>query len=313
MTTPLFTDLGGETWRICRFVDESDKRWSAFNPCIAYSPEEGYVVLLRSSNYFFDPKTGDTVATIGTRVKNRMFLANLNKDWQIIEETLRELDFSKVGHFLRGPEDGRLYWRDGHWEILSVMREPHISDDVPRLATYKLNGTTAEMVKLHTAGDIQPIEKNWMPTYEKNPNFDFIYSAASVYNVDVGKVKVREATEQAGNNIRGGSCLWDLGKKYLAITHEAIITKERRYIARMFEYRAKVIRTYVHRFATYDKNGKLLELSDPFSFQGANVEFAAGLVLSGDDVIVSYGYKDVAAYLGKIKLDAVIAMLKAVK
>jgi predicted GH43/DUF377 family glycosyl hydrolase len=43
------------------------------------------------------------------------------------------------------------------------------------------------------------------------------------------------------------------------------------------------------------------------------VEFAAGLVLSEDDVIVSYGYKDVAAYLGKIKLDAVIAMLKAVK
>jgi hypothetical protein len=313
MTTPLFTDLGGETWRICRFVDESDKRWSAFNPSVAYSPTEGSVVLIRASNYFFDPKTGDTVATIGTTVKNRMFLGNLTSDWKLAPDSLREIDFSGVGNYLRGPEDGRLYWRDGGWEILSVMREPHITNDIPRLATYKINGTKATLVKIHTEGDIQPIEKNWMPTYEKNPNFDFIYSATSVYNVGSGKVRLREATEEAGNNIRGGSCLWDIGDKYLAITHEAIIKTEKVYTQRIFGYRDKVIRTYMHRFASYDKTGKLLEVSDPFSFQGANVEFAAGLVLSEDDVIVSYGYKDVAAYLGKIKLDAVIAMLKAVK
>ncbi len=313
MTTPLFADLGGETWRICRFVDESDKRWSAFNPSVAYSPTEGYVVLIRASNYFFDPNTGDTVATIGTRVKNRMFMGSLTSDWKLDHDSLREIDFSEVGQYLRGPEDGRLYWRDGGWEVLSVMKEPHITNDIPRLATYKIKDNKATLIKIHTEGDIQPIEKNWMPTYEKNPNFDFIYSATSVYNVGSGKVKLREASEEAGNNIRGGSCLWDLGDKYLAITHEAVIRLEKVYTPRMFGYRDKVIRTYLHRFSTYDKTGKLLEVSDPFSFQGVNIEFAAGLVLSGDNVIVSYGYKDVASYLGKIKLDAVIGMLKAVK
>ena len=131
-------DFGGETWRILRFVDEEDKRWSAFNPSVAYSPEEGYVVLFRSSNYFFHPENGSTVATIGSKVLNRMFMADLSDDWNIIPKTLREIDFSKCGRWLRGPEDGRLYWRDGHWEILSVMREPHNSDDIPRLATYIL-------------------------------------------------------------------------------------------------------------------------------------------------------------------------------
>lgn len=313
MTYSLFTDLGGETWRIRRFIDDLDKRWSAFNPSIAYSPEEGYVVLMRSSNYFFDPKTGDTVATVGTRVLNRMFMANLDKNWQIIEETVREIDFSKCGDFLRGPEDGRLYWRDGGWEISAVMREPHVTDDIPRIGTFRLSGTKAKLVKIYTEGNIQPVEKNWMPSYELTDNFDFIYSATSVYKSGVGKVYKRDATEQAGNNVRGGSCLWDLGNKYLAITHEAVITSERVYTPRMFGYRNKTIRKYLHRFATYDKTGKLIELSDPFTFNDVNIEFAAGLVVTGSEVIVSYGYKDVASYLGKIKLNKVLSMLKAVK
>jgi hypothetical protein len=313
MTYSLFADLGGETWRIRRFVDDSDKRWSAFNPSIAYSPEEGYVVLIRSSNYFFDPNTGDTVATIGNRVKNRMFLANLDESWNIIEDTVREIDFSKCGDFLRGPEDGRLYWRDGAWEISAVMREPYITNDIPRIGTFHLTGSKAKLLKIYTEGNIQPVEKNWMPSYQLNKNFDFIYSATSVYKSGVGKIYKRDPSEQAGNNVRGGSCLWDLGDKYLAITHEAIISTEVVYTPRMFGYRNRPVRQYLHRFATYDKTGKLIELSDPFSFNNVRIEFAAGLVVSEDDVIVSYGYKDVAAYLGKIKLDAVLKMLKVVK
>jgi predicted GH43/DUF377 family glycosyl hydrolase len=43
-----------------------------------------------------------------------------------------------------------------------------------------------------------------------------------------------------------------------------------------------------------------------------DIEFAAGLVVCGEDVIISYGYKDVASYLGKIKLKAVLESLKEV-
>ena len=71
-------------------------------------------------------------------------------------------------------------------------------------------------------------------------------------------------------------------------------------------------RNYFHRFAKYTADGTLTHLSEKFKLSDADIEFAAGLVVSGDDVIVSYGYKDVAAYLGRIKLDAVIKMLKEV-
>jgi hypothetical protein len=310
----LFEDFGGETWRIRRFADEKDTKFSAFNPSIAYSPVEGYVVLLRSSTYFFDPKNGDTVATIGNRVINRMWMANLDDNWQIIEETMRELDFSKNGRFLRGPEDGRLYWRDGAWEILSVMKEPHITNDVPRLGTFRLNGNEATLLKIYDAVDLQDVEKNWMPTYEKNPSFDFIYSATSVYVDGVGKKRLRKPTAKAGNNIRGGSCLWDLGDwGYLAIVHEVEPYKQTMYSSRTFSYRSKTFRRYYHRFARYSKEGKLIGLSDKFKFNDVRIEFSAGLVISKDEeVIVSYGYKDVSSYLGKIDLQTVLEMIEDV-
>lgn len=313
MTTILFSDLGGETWRIRRFPLEDDKRWSAFNPSIGYSPKEGYVVLFRSSNYFFDPKTGDTVATIGSRVKNRMFLANLDESWQIIDSTQREIDFSECGIFLRGPEDGRLYWKDGSWEILAVMREPHVTNDIPRIGTFRLNGTKATMLKLHTEGDLQPVEKNWMPFYKKPEDADFVYSAISVYKQGQGKITRREPSELAGANVRGGSCLWPLADDTnLAIIHEAEQERVNIYSNRKFGYVTRTERNYYHRFALYSNNGTLLKLSDKFKFIGAKIEFAAGLVVAGDEVVVSFGYKDVASYLGKIKLDAVIKMLKEV-
>lgn len=313
MTHTKFQDLGGETWRIRRFPLEDDKRWSAFNASIGYSPVEGYVVLFRSSNYFFDPNTGETVATIGARVKNRMFLANLDESWSIIESTQREVDFSGCGTFLRGPEDGRLYWRDGAWEISAVMREPHVTDDIPRIGTFRLDGTKASLLKLHTDGDLQPVEKNWMPFYSKPGDADFVYSAVSVYKHGAGKVDRRKSGDIADSRVRGGSCLWALDDgTNLAIVHEVSQELVTRYSSRKFGYTSRTERDYCHRFALYSENGTLLKLSDPFKLSDAKIEFAAGLVVSGDDVLVSYGYKDVAAYLGKIKLKKVLSMLREV-
>lgn len=310
---PLFSDLGGETWRVLRFVDENDKRWSAFNPSIAYSPDEGYCILFRASNYFFDPKTGGTVPTIGTRVKNRIYMANLDSDWSLTPKSLREIDYTSGPSFLRGPEDGRLYWRDGGWEFLSVMREPHVTSDVPRLGTFRIEGNKANLVKVYDSPDLQPVEKNWMPPYKKTSKFDFVYSATSVYKDGIGKIHARDEAESVGNNIRGGSCLWEMPDgTYLAVVHEADVRYETRYIPRMFATKEISIRKYLHRFARYSSDGTLTHLSGLLTFQNADVEFAAGLVICGDDVLVSYGYKDVASYLGKIKLEAVLNLLKEV-
>lgn len=308
---PLFSDFGGETWRIRRFCDENDKRWSAFNPSIAYSPEEGYVVLIRSSNYFLDPETADAIPTIGGRVKTRMWLANLDKDWQIIESTMKEIDFSEAGIFFkRGAEDGRLYWRDGGWEFTATMKEPEVP--FPRIGKFRLDGLKAKLVELYRTEDLQDVEKNWMPTYVKNPKFDYVYGPNSVYIINKGIVERREMTEEI-SKVRGGGPLLELeDKTYLSIIHEADNENVMIYLPRTFGYRNVFVRKYFHRFAKYSSDGTLIALSDRFKFDGVRIEFACGMVIAGDDLIISYGYKDIVSKLAKIKLSTALDSLKVV-
>lgn len=302
---PTIQSMGGTTWRILRFADSSDKRWSAFNPSIAYSPIEGYVVLFRSSNYFFDPETSSTTVTTGNRVQSRMWLGKLNDDWVLDLDTLQEVDFSDAGiQFKRGAEDGRLYWRDGAWEITAGLHEPGI--ELPRIGRFRVENFKAKLIEIYQDGKLFDVEKNWMAPAEPTENFDFIYTAIAVYKRGTGPVTLREPTEQI-RHVRGGSQLQRLGDgRYLAIIHEADVKKTKVHIPRMFVTKDVSIRTYVHRFATYDQNGKLLGLGPRFKLSDARIEFAAGMVISGKDVIVSYGYKDVASYLGKIKLQTVL-------
>lgn len=298
-------DFGGETWRILRFADESDKRWSAFNPSISYSPVEGYVVLFRSSNYFFDPETSSTTVTVGARVQSRMWLGTLTDDWRIDPDSMREIDFSEAGiEFKRGAEDGRLYWVDGGWEFTAGLHEPRI--ELPRIGRFRLDGLKAKLVEIYQDGPLFDVEKNWMATAEPNPNFDFVYTPTAIYKRVTGRVDLRLPTDDI-RHVRGGSQLQELDDgRYLAIVHEADVKKVRVKIPRMFVTRDVSIRTYVHRFATYDQNGKLLGLGPRFKLSDARIEFAAGMVIVADYVIISYGYKDVASYLGKLNLQTVL-------
>lgn len=317
MDTPSFYDLGGQIWRIRRFADESDKRWSAFNPSIAYSPVDEYVVMFRSSNYFLDPKMGNAVPTVGSRIQNRLWIANLSKDFEIIESTMREVNFPNPEiEFKRGVEDARLYWRDGGWEFSAGLIEK-VSEMKPRLAvfrinTFKLDGETASLKTLLNEGDLQKVEKNWMPTYEINSNFDFIYSPNSIYKHGVGPIEVRKMIPEI-SDLRGGSPLWKLDSgEYISILHKCITTMVTRYNPRLFGVETVKVRSYAHCFAKYSYKGVLTGVSDSFIFDEGGVEYSSGLVIHKNDVIVSYGKKDVASYLGKIKLAKVLEMIKNV-
>ena len=306
---PTFDSLGGTTWRIRRFADESDRRWSAFNPCVAYSPVDGYVVMFRSSNYFMDPEYGNGVVTTPGRVRSNVWFAKLDDKFEIIESSLRMVDFSESGlKFKRGAEDARLFWRDGQWHFIAGIKEDGIY--YPRLGVFTLDANyKAKLAEVMTDGWLYWVEKNWMPPYEPNPNFEFVYGPNSVYRSGAGPVELRDSNDEI-EGVRGGSPLWDLGDgTYLALIHKAYMESVERYNPRVFGIEAAKIRTYTHCFARYNNKGVLVELTPEFVFQSQGIEFGAGLVVSGGDVIVSYGYKDVASYLGKIELKKVMEML----
>jgi hypothetical protein len=167
-------------------------------------------------------------------------------------------------------------------------------------------------VKIYTDGQLFDVEKNWMAPIDASPNFDFVYTSVDIYKDGVGPVRLKDPTEDI-RHVRGGSQLWALPDgRYLAIIHEADVKKVKVHIPRMFVTKDISIRNYVHRFATYDSFGKLLGLGPRFKLSDARIEFAAGLVVENNNVIVSYGYKDVASYLGKINLNVVLESIEEV-
>lgn len=305
-----FAELGGHVWRIRRFADESDTRWSAFNPSVAYSPKHGYWVMVRSSNYFINPEYGNAVATIGTRVQSRIWLGKLSENLQIEEESWREVDFSEAGiKFKRGAEDGRLFWRDDSWWFVAGLKEDEVY--YPRIGLFRLDENfKAYLVEVYDCGWMKGVEKNWMPPYELNENFDYVYSATEVYKD--GAIERRELTKKIGG-VRGGSCLWKIDDYgYIALVHFAHKQVVERYNPRLFGTEYAKTRRYTHAFARYSNDGTLIGLSRQFVFENFKIEFGAGLVVRGEDVIVSYGKQDVASYLGRIGLHDVLELIEEV-
>lgn len=313
---PLFSSFGGFVKKVRRLIDPEVKTWSATNPSIAYSKEGGLVMAIRSSNYVVNPDTAEYTVTTGNKIQNKVYFCDLNFDLEI--ENLREIKFDPIPladedlKVVRGAEDAKVFWRNGEWYFTAVMKEPY-GIPVPRMAKFIIKNDVACFMDLNgfINEDNKKAEKNWMTPYAENPNFDYVYGPDKIVK-DRELITVRDLNDEI-KNFRGGSNLWDLGDStYLAIGHKTYIKKIEYFSSTRFGVVGAELRNYEHRFARYDYHGKLIQISEPFQFISGGIEFAAGLVVLGDQVVVSFGKNDVACYLASIELDKVMEMLRDV-
>lgn len=65
---------------------------------------------------------------------------------------------------------------------------------------------------------------------------------------------------------------------------------------------------YYHRFLIWDKDWNVISLSKPFKFMGAMIEFCCGLLFKDDNLIISYGYQDNAAYVLKLPIKTLLEL-----
>jgi len=312
METIKWESLGGTSWKIRRFADLENKLWSAFNPSIAKSPAEGFWVMFRSSNYFHDPETNNTVVTTREyRVKSDIWMGKLDKNFQIIDSTMVKLNFSESGiEFRRGAEDGRLFWKDGGWWFTAGLHEKGV--EFPRIGLFSIEKNfNVKLEKIYTEGNLKNVEKNWMIVPDSKPS-KFIYGPNQIYVDSKGILDVGPSKD-AIKGFRGGSPLCKLpDNTYISIVHRAYNSTKYRFTQTSMAYKYVKHRGYTHLFVRYSPDGVVLSTTPEFIFQHDGIEFAAGLVISGEDILVSYGYKDVSSYIGKIKLDAVLSLLKDV-
>lgn len=190
-----------------------------------------------------------------------------------------------------GIEDVRLFWREdglhGIGVILPVenghikLRQAEILIDYKK-GTYKLIKDLGR--------PFGHAEKNWMPSEHPNPHFDFIYSPTQI--IKDGRV-IGEPNDLF---IHNGTPLIHYKDGYISIAHAVTSIKGER--------------TYAHLALLFDERGKLTHHSQFFHFNVGwreklqeTIEFASGLVWSGDDLLVGLGVKDELLGVCKIPVD----------
>jgi hypothetical protein len=304
----LFSELGGTTRPLMRYPDSADTDWSAFNPSIGWAENLGYGMLIRSSNYLLSEKTGAVRLNVGREIMTRTWFAELNEDLSVRD--LREVEFDHGDlSIVRGVEDARLFERNGSWAFTAVMLEREHTRHA-RLAEYTFDGQIARYLgKLETPTPNTP-EKNWMAPDVPTSAFDYVYSIRQIYKDHV----LRDiANPPAISGIRGSSGLVrQPDQTYLAIVHRCLITKTPHFNQKMFRMEEWVDRDYRHMVARYSADGKLLELSPEFFFEGRGVEYAAGLVEHENNFVISYGKRDVSAHIAVIPKSVAESLLEPV-
>ena len=123
----------------------------------------------------------------------------------------------------------------------------------------------------------QLIEKNWQPI-EGKPGL-CIYSVKPFQLIDLFNNKYINVSNKFPLLLRGSSNIIKYGDCYLGISH---IRNE------AFEY--------LHYIVLYDKNMKLLKISEPFSFLGAKVEFNCYIEHTENKFIIPVSIHDQLIY-----------------
>jgi hypothetical protein len=143
--------------------------------------------------------------------------------------------------------------------------------------------------------DPSSCEKNWSPI-TMGPHLYFMYRVDQMQKQSE-RVKLRCA--HAVDNISGGSPYIAWRNGYLSVVHEAIA------------HPSHGRRIYQHRFVWLDSNASRPILSLPFVFREVQIEFAAGLALTGHSgkLVISFGERDAKAWLCCVSQEDVAAML----
>ena len=147
------------------------------------------------------------------------------------------------------------------------------------------------------------LEKNWMPVLDMPYHFLRHADPVELVKVDCKNnncepVIKKDWSEKISNtklktgDLRGGSQVIPFGEYRLCITHECFFPHHPVGNGKDAHYH--------HRFVFYDKDWNIIKVSKQFKFMDAMIEFNCGLTEVGDDLLITFGFQDNAAYILKM-------------
>jgi predicted GH43/DUF377 family glycosyl hydrolase len=210
-----------------------------------------------------------------------------------------------------GLEDARIVRWDGKLFITGVRRDT-TTNGQGRMELSEIQVTddsVKEVSRFRIPTPIDPksyCEKNWMPIIDKPYHFIKWCGPTEI----VKAIPETQSCEQVllGQNhadlrrdLRGGTQAIKIGNHYVAITHEVDLFKSD--VGRKDA-------VYHHRWVMWDENWNIVKYSKEFFFLDAQVEFAIGMCQSNDDVIITFGFQDNAAYVLRCPISTVMSFIE---
>jgi hypothetical protein len=295
---PPLAELAG-----CRFqrfdCEPAHEGWSLFNPTLLEHQGE-LLAIVRSSNYqiidgrYVMPEAdGDTIRTDNLLVRFDAGLAVRDV------RAIRQPDYATTDFPVTGLEDCRLRHTQTGIGVSATIRNAAPFDGSCRIATADLDIDQAAMSNLIVLSSLscQQHEKNWMPIEAIEGPGGWLYAVRhNGHTVSVDRdhrltnawlIHQRQAAPQIANRFRGGGQMVAFDDGYLGVIHE---------VASIAGHRA-----YEHRLIWLDNALALRRISQPFAFrEQRTIEFAAGLAVLGESVVMSFGVRDAEAWLVEV-------------
>lgn len=201
-----------------------------------------------------------------------------------------------------GLEDARIVRWNGSLYLIGVRRDLDTIGtgrmEMCEIVVHHNNIQEISRIRIPTPANKESYcEKNWMPITDMPYHFVKWTNGTEVvrYDIETGQtetVVLKSWLDIGCSDLRGGSQVIPLDNGYhFCLVHETDLFQSEQ---------GRKDAVYRHRFVVWDENWNVTRVSRLFSFLNADIEFAVGMCEYNDDLLMTFGYQDNAAYLLRV-------------
>lgn len=273
--------------------------WAQMNPSVAVV--NGLRLgIVRSVNYEIN-EAGQYPTKDGSDIiKTKNYVASFDAQWNVLGAIplVDATDVPKTSFPVEGFEDCRLFAVGDQLYASTTVRDRR-EDGVCEIAVLKLEHDHENNVMVAKEMDVvrdynnQVHQKNWMPVAGREVP-TFVYAMSPTIALERRESKTSEINVNVFGaylgEMRGSSQVIPFKDGYLCVVHEVTWFPKR---------------IYTHRFVYLDKKLEVRAVGFPFCFIQKGIEFCAGLALDGENLVLSFGFKDASAHVAIVSAEEV--------